>query len=105
MSKCLIERPAQHIVTAASGPRAEALALVLPDSESYLHFEHCIWMTSESIEPSRLWDSETRAGYREIPIQILAVDVMAGGGGGAGPALSIQHQASGTQAGLRTMLI
>ncbi len=98
MLKCLIERPAQHIVTAASGPRAEALALVL-------HFEHCIWMTSESIEPSRLWDSETRAGYREIPIQILAVDVMAGGGGGAGPALSIQHQASGTQAGLRTMLI
>ena len=33
VSKCLIERPAQHIVTAASGPRAEALALVLPDSE------------------------------------------------------------------------
>ncbi len=31
--KRLIERPAQHIVTAASGPRAEALALVLPDSE------------------------------------------------------------------------
>ena len=57
VSKCLIERPAQHIVTAASGPRAEALALVLPDSESYLHFEHCIWMTSESIEPSRLWES------------------------------------------------
>jgi hypothetical protein len=33
VSKSLIERPAQHIVTAASGPRAEALALVLPDSE------------------------------------------------------------------------
>ena len=33
VSKGLIERPAQHIVTAASGPRAEALALVLPDSE------------------------------------------------------------------------
>ena len=63
-------------------------------------------MTSESIEPSRLWDSETRAGYREIPIQMLAVDVMAGGGGGgAGPAPSIRHQASGTQAGLCTMLI
>jgi hypothetical protein len=31
--KGLVERPAQHIVTAASGPRAEALALVLPDSE------------------------------------------------------------------------
>ena len=31
--KCLIERQAQHIVTAASGPRAETLALVLPDSE------------------------------------------------------------------------
>ncbi len=29
----IIERPAQHIVTAASGPRAEALALVLPDPE------------------------------------------------------------------------
>ncbi len=29
----LIKRPAQHIVTAASGPLAEALALVLPDSE------------------------------------------------------------------------
>jgi hypothetical protein len=58
-----------------------------------------------SIEPNRLWDSETRAGYREIPIQILAVDVMAGGGGGAGPAPSIRHQASGTQAGLCTMLI
>jgi hypothetical protein len=28
-------------------------------------------MTSESIEPSQLWDSETRAGYREIPIQKL----------------------------------
>ena len=35
VSKCLIatERPAQHIVTAASGPRAETLALVLPDAE------------------------------------------------------------------------
>ena len=33
VSKGLIERPAQHIVTAASGPWAEALALVLPDSE------------------------------------------------------------------------
>ena len=31
--KGLIERLAQHIVTAANGPRAEALALVLPDSE------------------------------------------------------------------------
>ncbi len=81
MLKCLIERPAQHIVTAASGPRSEALALV-SQTQSYLHFERCIWMTS--IEPSRLW--ETRAGYREIPIEIRAVDVMAGGGGGAGPA-------------------
>ena len=33
VSKGLIERQAQHIVTAASGPGAEALALVLPDSE------------------------------------------------------------------------
>ena len=44
-------------------------------------------------------------GYREMPIQIRAVDVMAGGGGGAGPALSIQHQASGTQAGLCTIMM
>ncbi len=44
-------------------------------------------------------------GYREMPIQIRAVDVMSGGGGGAGPAPSIRHQAPGTQAGLRTMLI
>ncbi len=33
VSKGLIERPAQHIVTAASRPLAEALALVLPGSE------------------------------------------------------------------------
>ena len=33
VSKGLIERPAQHTVTAASGPRAKALALVLPDPE------------------------------------------------------------------------
>ena len=33
VSKGLIERQAQPIVTAASGPQAEALALVLPDSE------------------------------------------------------------------------
>ncbi len=71
-------------------------------TRSYLHFGHCIWMTS--IEPSRLWDSEIRASYREIPNQILAVDVMAGGGGGAGPAPSIRHQAPSTQAGLCTML-
>ncbi len=45
-----------------------------------------------SIEPSRL--RETRAGYREIPIHIRAVDVMAGGGGGAGPAPSIRRQDS-----------
>ncbi len=44
-------------------------------------------------------------GYREMPIRIRAVDVMARGGGGAGPAPSIRHQAPGTQAGLRTMLI
>ncbi len=31
--KGLIERQAQHILTAASGLQAEALALVLPDSE------------------------------------------------------------------------
>jgi hypothetical protein len=55
-----------------------------------------------SIEPSRLW--ETRAGYREIPIQIRAV-VMAGGGGGARPAQSIRHQEPGTQAGICTIMI
>ncbi len=76
---------------AASGPRAEALALVLPDSEL------------PAIEPSRLW--ETRAGYRNIPIQIRAVDVMAGGGGGAGPAPLIRHQEPGTQPGIRTIMI
>jgi hypothetical protein len=36
-------------------------------------------------------------GYREMPIQIRAVDVMAGGGGGAGPAPSIRHQEPGTK--------
>ncbi len=66
-------------------------------TQSYLHFERCIWMTS--IEPlaSRLW--ETRAGYREMPIQIRAVDVMAGGECGAGPAPSIRHQEPGRKAG------
>ncbi len=67
-------------------------------TQSYLHFERCIWMTS--IEPSRLW--KTRAGYHERPIQIRAVDVMAGGGGGAGPASSIRHHEPGTQAGTWT---
>ncbi len=42
-----IERPAQHIVTAASGPRAEALALVLPNSELpafwTLHLDDINW--------------------------------------------------------------
>jgi hypothetical protein len=33
VSQGLIERPAQHTVTAASGPRAEALEKVLPDSK------------------------------------------------------------------------
>ncbi len=97
MSKGFIERPAQHIVTAASGPLADWYC----QTQSYLHFERCIWMTS--IEPSRLWG--TREGYREIPIQIRVVDVMGGGGGGAGPAPSIQHQEPGTQAGLCTMNI
>ena len=36
-------------------------------------------------------------GHREVPIQIRAVDVMAGGGGGAGPAPSIRHQEPGTR--------
>ncbi len=70
-------------------------------TQSYLHFERCIWMTS--IEPSRLW--ETRAGYREMPIQIRAVDVMAGGRGGVGPAPSIRHQEPGAQAGICTIMI
>ena len=42
-------------------------------------------------------------GYREMPIQIRAVDVMAGGGGRAGPAPSIHHQAPGKQAGTTTL--
>jgi hypothetical protein len=33
--------------------------------------------------------------YREMPIQILAVDVMAGGWGRAGPAPSMRHQKPG----------
>jgi hypothetical protein len=105
VSKGLIERPAQHIVTAASGTWAEALALPhwYCQTQSYLHFERCIWMTS--IEPSLL--RETRAGYREIPIQIRAVDVrvMAGGGGGAGPAPLILRQEPDTQAGMCTIMI
>ena len=36
-------------------------------------------------------------GHREVPIQVRAVDVMAGGGGGAGPAPSIRHQEPGTR--------
>ena len=37
-------------------------------------------------------------GHRDVPIQVpgRAVDVMAGGGGGAGPAPSIRHQEPGT---------
>ena len=38
-------------------------------------------------------------GYREMPIQIRAVDVMAGGGGGARPAPSIRHQKPRAQTG------
>ncbi len=37
-------------------------------------------------------------GYREMPIQVRAVDVMAGGGGAAGPAPSIRHQVPGNSA-------
>ena len=47
VSKGLIERQAQHILTAASRPRAEALALVLPDSELpafwTLHLDDINW--------------------------------------------------------------
>ena len=38
-------------------------------------------------------------GYSEMPIQIRAVDVITGGGGGAGPAPSIRHQEPGTDTG------
>ena len=37
-------------------------------------------------------------GYREMPIQVRAVDVMAGGGGAAEPAPSIRHQEPGNSA-------
>ena len=37
-------------------------------------------------------------GYREMPIQVRTVDVMAGGGGAAGPAQSIRHQEPGNLA-------
>jgi hypothetical protein len=75
VSKGLIERPAQHTVTAASEPGQRHWKRYC-QTQSYLHFEHCIWMTS--IETSRLW--ETRAGYRhcEMPIQIRAVESEAG---------------------------
>ena len=38
-------------------------------------------------------------GHREMPIHVRALDVMAGGGGGAGPAPSIRHQEPGTRTG------
>ncbi len=44
-------------------------------------------------------------GYREMPIQVRAVDVMAGGGGAAGPALLIRHQEPGNLAGNATYFI
>jgi hypothetical protein len=97
--KGLIERPAQHNLSAA-GPRHWHWYC---QTQSYLHFEHCIWMTSIEPTGSRLW--ETRVDYREIPIQIRAMDVMAGGGRGAGPAQSIRHQEPGTQARICTIII
>ena len=46
-------------------------------------------------------------GYREMPIQVQvrAGDVMAGGGGAAGPAPSIRHQVPGNLAGNATYFI
>jgi hypothetical protein len=44
-------------------------------------------------------------GYHEMPIQVRAVDVMAGGGGAAGPAPSIRHQEPGKLAGTTTYVI
>ncbi len=44
-------------------------------------------------------------GYHDIPIQVRAVDVMAGGGGAAGPAPSIHHQEPGNLAGNATHFI
>jgi hypothetical protein len=41
--------------------------------------------------------STAKLGFREIQIQARAGDVMAGGGGSAGQALSIRHQPPGTQ--------
>ncbi len=41
-------------------------------------------------------------GYREMPIQVLAVDVMAGGEAAAGPAQAIRHQQPGKLAGATT---
>ncbi len=37
-------------------------------------------------------------GYQEIKVQVLVGDIMAGGGGAAGQAMLICHQAPGTQA-------
>jgi hypothetical protein len=44
-------------------------------------------------------------GNREMPVQVLAADVMAGGGGGAGPAQSILHQEPGNLTGTATYFI
>jgi hypothetical protein len=43
---------------------------------------------------------EAHMGYREIQVQARAGDVMAGGGGAAGPAPSIRHQAPGDRQGV-----
>ncbi len=40
---------------------------------------------------------DVRLGFRAIQVQALAGDVMAGGGGAAGPAQTIRHQAPGAQ--------
>ncbi len=67
MSKGLIERPAQHILTAVSGPRAEALALVLPDSELpafwTLHLDDINWtQPTEGDKGGLSWDSNPDPG-------------------------------------------
>ncbi len=67
MSKGLIERSAQHIVTAASGPQAEALALVLPDSELpafwTLHLDDINWTQPTVDDKGGLsWDSNPDPG-------------------------------------------
>ncbi len=75
------------LVTAASGPRAKALTLRVTCQGLFLsraalkrHISHAKACCNAGM------------GSRDMPIQVRAVEVMAGGGGAAGPAPSVHHQ-------------